>query len=369
MEKKSRLESSRYLLTADNYSIWLVSIEAKLDDIGACEVITGIVKLKEDSTPDQITAYSLLSRKGYSKIVQNLDPTNLALVSTMLPETDRFNGRALWKLLKEKYAGSDLVARSAALDQFLDLEYKDVVSFCSAIHLANQRLLLAGVLKDNQVKMMIMLRKLPKNQFQSFRDIIAMGFATKTFEDSIKRLESFTISNNIKKETSASTSEQATMMTTTKTGAACHHCGKTGHRPHNCWVKFPEKAPKTKSAHFTVINEYNQLQGVTNWCMLPNGTWINADDISYDCLCGILSGARTAVFDRWSDRHCPTKARANWLDRFVQPVPAGPVRPVPGTDRTGLSNPAAGALVGQCLSDHRSNTAVQAPLELPCLTG
>ncbi|PLW14697.1 hypothetical protein PCASD_22434 [Puccinia coronata f. sp. avenae] len=358
MEKKSRLESSRYLLTADNYSIWLVSIEAKLDDIGACEVITGIVKLKEDSTPDQITAYSLLSRKGYSKIVQNLDPTNLALVSTTLPETDRFNGRALWKLLKEKYAGSDLVACSAALDQFLDLEYKDVVSFCSAIHLANQRLLLAGVLKDNQVKMMIMLRKLPKNQFQSFRDIIAMGFATKTFEDSIKRLESFTISNNIKKETSASTSEQATMMTTTKTGAACHHCGKTGHRPHNCWVKFPEKAPKTKSAHFTVINEYNQLQGVTNWCMLPNGTWINADNISYDCLCGILSGARTAVFDRWSDRHCPTKARANWLDRFVQPVPAGPVRPVPGTDRTGLSNPAAGALVGQCLSDHRSNTAV-----------
>ncbi|PLW06270.1 hypothetical protein PCASD_26750 [Puccinia coronata f. sp. avenae] len=27
------------------------------------------------------------------------------------------------------------------------------------------------------------------------------------------------------------------------------------------------------------------------------------------------------------------------------------------------------ALVGQCLSDHRSNTAVRAPLELPCSTG
>ncbi|PLW30209.1 hypothetical protein PCASD_18268 [Puccinia coronata f. sp. avenae] len=114
-----------------------------------------------------------------------------------------------------------------------------------------------------------------------------MGFAIKTFEDSIKRLEYYAISNNIKKETSASTSEQATMITTTKTGAACHHCGKTSHRPHNCWVKFPEKAPKTKSAHFTVIDEYNQLQGVTNWCTLPDGTRINADDISYDCLCGM----------------------------------------------------------------------------------
>ncbi|PLW30014.1 hypothetical protein PCASD_15767 [Puccinia coronata f. sp. avenae] len=84
---------------------------------------------------------------------------------------------------------------------------------------------------------------------------------------------------------------------------------------------------------------------------------------------GYSSGARTAVFDRWSDGHCPTEARANWSDRFVRPVPAGPVRPVPGTDRTGLSDPPAGALVGQCLSGHQSNTAVRAPLELPCSTG
>ncbi|PLW33920.1 hypothetical protein PCASD_13879 [Puccinia coronata f. sp. avenae] len=82
-----------------------------------------------------------------------------------------------------------------------------------------------------------------------------------------------------------------------------------------------------------------------------------------------LGLARTAVFDRWSDGHCPTEARANWSDRFVRPVPAGPVQPVPGTDRTGLSDPPAGASVGQCLSDHRSNTAVRAPLELPCSTG
>ncbi|PLW55656.1 hypothetical protein PCANC_04614 [Puccinia coronata f. sp. avenae] len=81
------------------------------------------------------------------------------------------------------------------------------------------------------------------------------------------------------------------------------------------------------------------------------------------------SSAQTAVFDRWPDGHCPTEARANWLDRFVRPVLAAPVQPVPGTDRTGLSNPPAGASVGQCLSDHQSNTAVRAPLKLPCLTG
>ncbi|PLW53650.1 hypothetical protein PCANC_04277 [Puccinia coronata f. sp. avenae] len=34
-----------------------------------------------------------------------------------------------------------------------------------------------------------------------------------------------------------------------------------------------------------------------------------------------------------------------------------------------LSDPPADASVGQCLSNHRSNTAVRAPLELPCSTG
>ncbi|PLW53039.1 hypothetical protein PCANC_10761 [Puccinia coronata f. sp. avenae] len=88
------------------------------------------------------------------------------------------------------------------------------------------------------------------------------------------------------------------------------------------------------------------------------------------CLSALSSSNKEgSVFDRWSDGHCPTEARANWSDRFVRPVPAGPVQPVPGTDWTGLSDPPAGALVGQCLSNHRSNTAVRAPLELPCSTG
>ncbi|EFP81869.1 uncharacterized protein PGTG_08118 [Puccinia graminis f. sp. tritici CRL 75-36-700-3] len=272
MESKSRLDSSRYLLTSDNYSTWVVSIEAKLEDIGARELVTGLVKIDEKTTPDELNKYSVLNKKGYSKIVLNLDAANLALVSTTLPEEDRFKGRALWKLLKNKYAGSDLVARSTALDQFLDLEYSDV---------ANQRLVLANVLRDDQVKIMIMLRKLPREQYQSFRDIIAMGFATETFESAVKRLEAYAISNNIKKESTVSSFNQATMMTKASLSktSACSHCGKTGHRPHNCWKKFPEKAPKTESAHLTVVDEYNQLRGVTNWCTLPDGTRMDADDI------------------------------------------------------------------------------------------
>jgi hypothetical protein len=89
--------------------------------------LTGLVKINEKTTANQLASYSALNRKGYSKIVQNLNATNLALVSTTLPENERFNGRALWKLLKDKYAGLDLVARSAALDHFLDLKYTNLV--------------------------------------------------------------------------------------------------------------------------------------------------------------------------------------------------------------------------------------------------
>ncbi|PLW22853.1 hypothetical protein PCANC_28686 [Puccinia coronata f. sp. avenae] len=82
-----------------------------------------------------------------------------------------------------------------------------------------------------------------------------------------------------------------------------------------------------------------------------------------------LSGARTAVFDRWSDRHCPTKAPAAVLDRPVRSVPGTGRTGPAGTGRTNLSDQLALASVGQCPSDHGSNTAVRAPLELPCSTG
>ncbi|PLW45491.1 hypothetical protein PCASD_05963 [Puccinia coronata f. sp. avenae] len=78
---------------------------------------------------------------------------------------------------------------------------------------------------------------------------------------------------------------------------------------------------------------------------------------------GSSSSARTAVFARWSDGHCPTKARANWSDRFVRPVLAGPVQPVPRTDWTGLSDLPAGALVGNA-SVTMQNKQVQVPWNL-----
>ncbi|PLW32679.1 hypothetical protein PCASD_16844 [Puccinia coronata f. sp. avenae] len=70
----------------------------------------------------------------------------------------------------------------------------------------------------------------------------------------------------------------------------------------------------------------------------------------------VLTGGRTAL---------SVKARANSSDRFVRPVPAGPVRPVPGTDRQAcptcrqvLRSDSACPTTGTRLFEHRSNCRV-----------
>ncbi|KNZ60459.1 hypothetical protein VP01_154g2, partial [Puccinia sorghi] len=101
------------------------------------------------------------------------------------------------------------------------------------------------------------------------------------------KLESYDL--NTTKRTSELIDPPPTMYTSNctvdKSSDVCPHCKKPGHRPSNCWAKHLEKAPKTHSAHLTVVDEYNQLQSVTNWCTLPDGTRMNADDIAYNNLC------------------------------------------------------------------------------------
>ncbi|POW09166.1 hypothetical protein PSHT_09236 [Puccinia striiformis] len=165
--------ANRFLLTTSNYAIWLLPTTAKLHDLGIRDLLV------DNSKPDV---------------------DNLTLVTTMLPLADQFDGRKLWVLLKNKYAGNDHVARSTALDSFIDVEFKDVKSFCSAMRLANQKMVLANILNNNEVKIMIMLRQLPDPSSSRLETLSPWGFRLNRFENILKRLESYAISNNIKSE-------------------------------------------------------------------------------------------------------------------------------------------------------------------------
>ncbi|KNZ56714.1 hypothetical protein VP01_2338g3 [Puccinia sorghi] len=199
------------------------------------------------------TNYIQLNEDAYAKIIDCLDPEVINFVSATMPTSDCFNGYALWQLLRKKYTGTDLTTQS----------------FITDMRTANQKLALAGVHLDEQVKNLLMLKKLPSRSYL-FRDLILMGFAAETFDRILKKLKSYAIQNdlNTTKHASESINPPATMYTsnrsTDKSSDVCPHCKNPVHRPSDCWVKHPEKAPNPHSAHLTVVNEYKQLQSVTN---------------------------------------------------------------------------------------------------------
>lgn len=112
-----------------------------------------------------------------------------------------------------------------------------------------------------------MLKKLPSKSY-SFRNIVSMGFAAKTFERILHQLESYTLQNGltsskVKTEPFINPAPPMTLITkqfdSNKSASICIHFKKPGHQPANCWVKYPERAPKTAAAHLTVQDNYNQL--------------------------------------------------------------------------------------------------------------
>ncbi|KAI7933074.1 hypothetical protein MJO28_017839 [Puccinia striiformis f. sp. tritici] len=277
--------ANRFLLTTSNYAIWLLPTTAKLHDLGIREYVVGLMKPDNKTTAEQLSKIGILNAKAYSLIIQNLDVDNLTLVTTMLPLADQFDGRKLWVLLKNKYAGNDHVARSTALDSFIDVEFKDVKSFCSAMRLANQKMVLANILNNNEVKIMIMLRQLPRSQFQSFRDIVAMGFSTESFENILKRLESYAISNNIKSERPPQTLLHSRSEQSSSSGPVCEYCKTAGHRMNNCWKKYPEKAPKSHQAHLVITDNANQLasqEGDFSYFRTSDGVRHHVDEMRYE---------------------------------------------------------------------------------------
>ncbi|WAQ81916.1 hypothetical protein PtA15_2A229 [Puccinia triticina] len=122
---------------------------------------------------------------------------------------------------------------------------------------------LAGVLDNDQVKMMLMLRQLPQHQFKSFPDVVTMTCAEELFEDIVKKLKTYKVTS-MKNEGSINTQStlhtRAQVNTKSSNLKTCIHWDKPGHQPANFWVKYPEKAPKTAAAHITMQDNFNQLK-------------------------------------------------------------------------------------------------------------
>ncbi|PLW43384.1 hypothetical protein PCANC_13209 [Puccinia coronata f. sp. avenae] len=115
-------------------------MKAKLHKIKALTIVTGAFHCpnpEKDKPNAQL--YVKLNEDAYAKIVQHLSQEVLAYVSYVMPKSDKFNGLALWTVLKNKFAGNDLTSRTTALKKFLAVDYDSFAAFLPLIRLANQK--------------------------------------------------------------------------------------------------------------------------------------------------------------------------------------------------------------------------------------
>ncbi|EFP75601.1 uncharacterized protein PGTG_00932 [Puccinia graminis f. sp. tritici CRL 75-36-700-3] len=243
---------SKILLTLNNYALWLLPMKAKLHKAKSLTIVTRIHTCPDPEMDKENTKlYVKLNEDDYAKIVQHHNQEILAYVSSTLPKTNKFNSYKLWQLLKQKYAGNNLTSRTTSLKKYLAIEYDLFLSFIPLVQLANQKISLSQLALYNQVKIILMLDKLPQ-EFHSFKTNISMNFETVPFEQVLKKLEDFAAQNQLHEIKKSLTPLEATMYTQSsnpkiicphcKQGfQACSHCFKSGHTKDNCFQKHPNK--------------------------------------------------------------------------------------------------------------------------------
>jgi hypothetical protein len=268
------VRESKILLSNENYTLWLLPMEAKLYKLKALNIVTGAATCPDpEKDKDNFKLYNKLNEDAYAEIVQYLNQEVLAYVSSALPTTDKFNGFKIWQLLKAKFAGDDLTSKTTALKKFLAVDYDSFSSFLPLIRAANQKIVLSCLALDDQVKTILMLDKLPQD-FHSFKTNISMNFETLPFDEVLKKLEDFAAQNQLNGITKSSILSETTMFTKStdpeiicphcKRGfRACSHCFKSGHTEDNCFQKHPNKrAPKSVASsskqHSSHMTRYTQ---------------------------------------------------------------------------------------------------------------
>ncbi|EFP87302.1 uncharacterized protein PGTG_12886 [Puccinia graminis f. sp. tritici CRL 75-36-700-3] len=279
------VRETKVLLTPHNYTLWLLPMEARLFKLKLLD----IVEIQAEVTEKEEAASIKSNNDAYAEIISYVGQEVLGFVSSALPASPRFNGRGLWKLLKSQYAGDDLTSQTTALDQFLHLDFSSIAKFIPSVRSANQKITMSGLILDDRVRTILMLKKLPSD-YRSFRDIVSMNYGSESFESVIKKLESYVAQNDLDKKPPATSSTPLQSLLTRSNDQApanstlCDHCKKPGHRVNNCWAKYPEKAPKSHSAHLTVQENYNQLSDPTDFSLFrtADGVLHHIDEVKYE---------------------------------------------------------------------------------------
>ncbi|MBW0488628.1 hypothetical protein O181_028343, partial [Austropuccinia psidii MF-1] len=191
------------VLNKPNYIAWTLAMKAELRFINCLKYVEGT---EPDVSGDK-------KEKSFCLLIRCLDDNTLSFVSNKIQPQQDGDGKALWDLLKEKFVGSGVQARGAALDQFFDL------------------------------------KSLP-SKFESLIRVLTHSDRYPEIEAIIDCVESDQAQFSkafIKSEVALSAERRPV-----KEKRKCHFCKKVGHLEKDCWKK---KGVKTSTHHGKIAEE------------------------------------------------------------------------------------------------------------------
>ncbi|POV94374.1 hypothetical protein PSHT_16255 [Puccinia striiformis] len=126
--------SSKIRLDSTNYFGWIVQMQSRFRRLGCLDVVLG--RAVKPEKPEAAADWVDKNEGAYFEIIDHVDVEHMTLIGGAVPPNQQFDGRFVWDLLKSKI---------------------------------NQRLILANFDLGNQLRNLMVLAKLPRDRFQSFR--------------------------------------------------------------------------------------------------------------------------------------------------------------------------------------------------------
>ncbi|MBW0463585.1 hypothetical protein O181_003300 [Austropuccinia psidii MF-1] len=257
-----KTESQRIIPNKRNYAAWTFSMQAKLRNINCLEYVEGIQD--DPSGEKKVKSYCLLTRY--------INETVVSFISNKMKIKHEGDGRVLCNLLKEKFIGSSIQVKGAALDQFLDLKFKTLDQWIEDLPGSTRKVELSGVSIEHDIISRIPIRALP-SKFESLVRVITHGNRYPSIEDMISCLEfdqsQFGKMLNVDKM--ALTADRNNPKSYT-----CYSCGKAGHTAKYCfnWINNQNKrrihqarlaqtesSSKEQSIAFVAVETCNTTEG------------------------------------------------------------------------------------------------------------
>ncbi|MBW0566517.1 hypothetical protein O181_106232 [Austropuccinia psidii MF-1] len=131
--------------------------------------------------------------------MRHLDESIVAFVGNKIATEEKGDGRELWKMLKEKYVGSGVQAQGVALDQFLELKFKNIDQWIVDLQTSMRRMSLTGTDISNALVSRLAIRTLP-HKYESLVRILTYGNQYPTIEDIIVNVEKYQALFQVKPE-------------------------------------------------------------------------------------------------------------------------------------------------------------------------